>query len=237
LSICQVFLRKKNRFVFLLIILLTAIIIFTKNRTAFLSLVLSLMIVFITEGNMKLFLKIGFTFILAGWLSFLIFPDLTKSALLPFVSAFDVTNDETGNWRLMIQAVAIKQGLQTPLLGQGFGGYFEYFVEEINQTIEYPPHSIYVYLFQKTGIIGVLLYIGTVFSLIRESSVIKRLTIGNDTAEKYRILFKVLFVVQIPYGFAYNFTLFFGLYIGMFVVLKYLVKRTSDERELKSEYA
>ena len=92
-------------------------------------------------------------------------------------------------------------------------------------------------MFQKTGITGLLLYAGTLISLIKESSALKKLTIGNETAEKYRILLKVLFVAQIPYGFAYNFTLFFGLYIGMFVVLKYLVKKNSDKRVYKNECA
>jgi O-antigen ligase len=232
LLIGQMMTKKKNILLMLSILVLTAIIIFTKNRTALISLFLSFLFVFISEGKGKLVLRLLFSFVALFFLFFLFFPTLANAVIAPLTSIFNISEDETGNWRLLVQAVAIEQGLKTPILGQGFGGYFEYYIEVLDQTFEFPPHSIYVYLFQKSGFVGLTIYIVALISLIRESSGLKQITKSNFAMERYRIFFKVLFVAQIPYGFAYNFTTFFGLYIGMFIVLKYLIRKNLSKESI-----
>jgi hypothetical protein len=229
LMIDQLISKKKNKLKIVAIILLTAIILFTKNRTALLSLFLALIIVFILEGKAKVLLRISLALIVLLVFSFIAFPVFTQSVISPITSVFDISKDETGNWRLLVQAVAIQESLKTPIFGQGFGGYFSYYVEALGQMINYPPHSMYVYLFQKTGIIGLLAYVIALFSLIRETSHLKKNALLGPPAEKYRLLLKVLLIAQIPYGFAYFFSTYLGFYIGMLVVLKKIHKNFLPE--------
>ncbi len=224
--------NNKSKVISLLTLFLFSIILFTKNRAALLSLVVALIIIFIHEGKAKIVIRLAL--IVAGLLSlsFLFFPALTLTLLNPIIRIVDPMADETGGWRLLIQAAAIEQGLQTPIFGQGFGGYFEYYVEAFNETITYPPHSIYVHLFQKTGLIGLLTYIFAIVSLIKQNNRMRPITKNNETAEKYRMLLKVLIVAQIFYGFVYNFSVFLGFYVGMqAVLLSIMNKKASLNKE------
>lgn len=216
--------KKKNPLIPLLILLLTAIILFTKNRAAFLSLAIALLIVFLQQGKFKQILKwsaLGSGLLI---LAFFLFPALVQPVITPIQSAFDITADETGSWRLMIQAIAIEQGLQSPVFGQGFGGYFEYYIEALNDTITYPPHSIYIHLFQKTGLIGVMAYVAAIYSLIRQNSSLKNYSGLVDSAETYRLCLRVLLIAQVFYGFAYNFSVYLGLYVGLQTLLLKILK-------------
>jgi O-antigen ligase len=177
-------------------------------------------VTFILEGRGKIIFRLALGTLLLLGLSFLLFPSFTESVIAPIQGAFNITEDETGSWRLLVQAVAIEQGMETPVFGQGFGGYFEYYIEAIGEVMNYPPHSMYVYLFQKTGLIGLLAYIVALFALIRECSVLRKHTVRNQTSEKYRMLLKVVLVSEIFYGFAYNISLYAGFFIGMLVILK-----------------
>ncbi|HEU4470469.1 MAG TPA: O-antigen ligase family protein [Flavisolibacter sp.] len=217
--------KRKRLWKTIAILVLTGLILFTKNRTAIIGLFLSFVVVFALEGKAKLILKILAGGAISLGLAFLLFPSATQSVLEPIQKAFNITQDETGSWRLLVQAVAIRQSLETPILGQGFGGYFEYYVEELGGVVNYPPHSIYIYLFQKSGLVGLLSYLIGLGALIRESTRLKKFTADSATAEKYRLLFKVLLIAQIPYGFAYNFSTYLGFYIGMLIVLKNLVNK------------
>ncbi|HLO80515.1 MAG TPA: O-antigen ligase family protein [Chitinophagaceae bacterium] len=216
--------KKKTLWRPMLILLLTAIILFTKNRAAFLSLAIALVIVFIQQGKFKQILKLSALGAGLLMLTFILFPALVQPVITPIQSAFDITADETGSWRLMIQAIAIEQGLQSPVFGQGFGGYFEYYIEALNETINYPPHSIYIHLFQKTGLIGVMAYVAAIFSLIRQNSLLKNYSGLIDAAEPYRLCLRVVLIAQVFYGFAYNFSVYLGLYIGLQIVLLKILK-------------
>ncbi len=232
LIIQQLTTKTKNVINLALIVILVLLMLFTKNRTAMLSLVAAFFASFFTEGKVALLLKIllvmAVLFLALLWLS----PSFFQSVISPMTSVINIKEDDTGNWRLLLQAAAIRQGLQTPILGEGFGGYFNYYIEEMNQTITYPPHSIYVHLFQKTGLLGLLSYILAIFAVIREAIKLKPITQHNVIAEKYRLLFKVLLIAQIPYGFAYGFSAYTGLYIGLLYVLKNIMQNSvklSDE--------
>ncbi|HEX5667957.1 MAG TPA: O-antigen ligase family protein [Chitinophagaceae bacterium] len=216
--------KRKGPLIPVLILLLTAIILFTKNRAAFLSLAIALVIVLIQQGKFKQMLKLASLGTGLLMLTFMLFPAIVQPVITPIQSAFDITADETGSWRLMIQAIAIEQGLQSPLFGQGFGGYFEYYIEALNETVNYPPHSIYIHLFQKTGLIGVIAYIAAIVSLIRQNSLLKNYSGLIDSAEPYRLCLRVILIAQVFYGFAYNFSVYLGLYIGLQTVLLKILK-------------
>lgn len=213
-------------------IFLVGVMVFTQNRAALGSIILGAIVVFAFEKKLILMLKIIGIVALVLIVGNFLLPQVIEIILHPFISAINIQDDETGNWRLLVQAVAIQQGMQTPILGQGWGGYFEYYVEELHQTYLYPPHSMYVLLFQKCGLVGVLSYITALGSIIADATRITKITGNNPLAEKYRLLLKVLFIAQIPYGFAYGFTVYFGFYIGMFVILKIIL-----ETSINTEHA
>ena len=223
---------KKNWKNILIASLITLIIFFTKNRAALGSIMFGLICVLLVEAKIKTLLKIGFS--IAGIFIFglVFFPNVVNDLLTPFYSAINIKEDETGNWRLLVQAVAIEKGLQSPVIGQGFGGYFDYYVPEMNQTFNFPPHSIYVLLFQKCGIIGLSAYVMALIAIIRDVILLKKFSINTPLAEKYRQVLFVLFLAQIPYGFAYGFSIYVGLYIGLLAVLRKII--TTSQPSIKT---
>lgn len=203
-----------------IIIVITAVIFFTKNRAALGSIAFGLLCFLLVEVKFK---KLIQALIVGGaivTISIILIPNILNEISKPFSSAINITEDETGSWRLLVQAVAIEQGMQSPIIGQGFGGYFDYYIPELNQTYNFPPHSIYVFLFQKTGIVGLLAYIMALIALLVDVSQLKIYTKNNLIAEKYRLLLKAVLIAQIPYGFAFGFSVYLGLYVGLLAVLR-----------------
>ena len=232
LVIDQFVTRKKSWAKLLLMLFLLAVILFTKNRTALLSLALGLITAFLLEGRGKLIAKLGLSIVIITGLSFLLFPSFIESVLTPIIGVFHIYEDQTGNWRLLVQAVAIEQSLKTPIFGQGFGGYFEYYSEALGGVINYPPHSMYVYLFQKTGVIGLLGYVFASLALIRECTTLRQKTFTNKISEKYRLLIKVVLISEMFYSLAYDISIYAGLFIGMLVVLRKITSQLSPNTVL-----
>ncbi len=76
--------------------------------------------------------------------------------------------DPTGHWRLYSFQWEIERIFSNPfwvLIGQGFGGYYEwffgYFGEEVIRTA---PHNQYIQMWSKMGFLGLALYLGVLFS-------------------------------------------------------------------------
>ena len=222
--------KKKSLSRLIIMLFLLAVLFFTKNRTALLSLALGVIITFLLEGRAKIIIKLAFSFVVLLALSFLLFPTFIQSLLAPIIGVFNIYEDETGSWRLLMQAAAIDQGMETPFFGQGFGGYFSYYIEALGGEINYPPHSMYVYLFQKTGLIGLIAYLVALFTLIKQSTALRKITFNNKTSEKYRLMIKVVLISELFYGFAYGISIYAGFFIGMLVVLRKITKQPSPSR-------
>lgn len=68
----------------------------------------------------------------------------------------------TGFWRLSLWRVQLDKFIASPLIGEGFGGYWLAFIPGLKSTIDVAPHSLYVQILAKLGLIGLFLYLGTV---------------------------------------------------------------------------
>jgi O-antigen ligase len=207
----------------LIIIFLTMIIIFTKNRAAPVSICIALVIVLLLERKVKYFIISTVVVILAVALLIFIIPDISDNLFKAFSGVVNIEEDSTGYWRYVVQSSALLQGMETPILGQGFGGYFEFYVPELGQVVEYPPHNMYIFIFLKSGLIGVILCLVMLFSIIFATIKIKKETQQNPKLEKYRFFFSVIFIAQIPYMMAYGFSLYFGLFVGFLHVFRILI--------------
>lgn len=72
--------------------------------------------------------------------------------------------DPTSNWRLMLWAAQLDKFAKSPILGEGFGGYWTVVISN-GTTVNVSPHSYYVQTLVKVGIIGMVLYLIIVFKL------------------------------------------------------------------------
>jgi O-antigen ligase len=202
-------------FVFVIIV----IVIFTRNRAAPVALFASFAIVLMFNNKFKLFMRLMFILIISIFLLSQVFPNYNDMLTLAFRGLFDVRGDETGNWRFLVQWSALTQALATPILGQGFGGYFQFYVPEYHAVIELPPHNIFIYLFSKSGIIGLLLGILLLISII--TILIKSRDYWSRDSDHFHfyLLFQIIFISQFIYGMAYEFSFYFTLFAGFSLLI------------------
>jgi O-antigen ligase len=141
-----------------------------------------------------------------------ILPNEFNNATLAIESGLNPTEDETGIWRLAVNGAALEQGMETPLVGQGFGGYF-YFVVPGMEPIEDPPHNQFIYLFLKTGIVGASLCLLVLLSFFLNTlwRVRSSLTEEAVTIQSWLL---VIIVSQFVYGLVYGFVPLFGFFVG-----------------------
>ncbi len=72
--------------------------------------------------------------------------------------------DRTGAWRIVQWEAQMSKFYSSPILGQGFGGYWGFSAREGDIGIS--PHSLYVQTLVKIGIVGMLLYFIIVFKVL-----------------------------------------------------------------------
>ena len=145
---------------------------------------------------------------------FFIFSKFINNILFAFNGVINFRDDSTGSWRYYVQYNAFTQGLEKPVFGEGYGGYFAFYVPEFRTTVELPPHNIFLFLFLKSGLIGVISALLLLTSLSYQAFLIKGKTENNPKYEKYRIIFLVVFISLFFYGMAYGFTMFSDYLLG-----------------------
>lgn len=62
--------------------------------------------------------------------------------------------DQTSYWRLVVWKAYLQPWLQSPLLGEGLGGYWNIYVPELDTAVATFPHSMYVQTLVKLGAVG-----------------------------------------------------------------------------------
>jgi hypothetical protein len=201
----------------LFVIACTVIVLITKNRTALIAPCGALLIMFMFRGQLRyiLFFVIGIL-LTFGFLSF-VAPTFVSGIISAVSSGFMPATDETGLWRIMVNAAAFEQAMETPWLGQGYGGYFSFFGPD-NVLMDFPPHNQYILLFLKTGIVGAGLVIFALAFLIGNAFRISKKAINQSDTEFLSMYFLVYLLSQIIYGYAYGFVQMLGLLIGIFIM-------------------
>jgi O-antigen ligase len=211
-------LRSMTKRQFITILILLTVIIISKNRTATVSLFGLFAFRMFSQKKIKGIIGIVSIIVLILLGIGFIMPDSLRPINESFSNLTDVLSDPTGKLRVLMQMSALDQALEHPIIGQGYGGYFNLYIPELNIVEQNQPHSEYLYLFLKSGIIGVILAVVPILVICRKlfhMNKFHRFIGGTD-------ILSVLFILigsQIIYGFAFNFSLFYGLYFGFAVLL------------------
>jgi len=125
-------------------------------------------------------------------------------------------SDTTGHWRLLGWQQELEKGMQQPFLGQGLGGYSEWFDGREWQQVAV--HNGYIMYFSKFGSLGLgLLFI----ALVSWHKEINKY-ISLEIERYYKLLafgFKICLFMDLVFSFFYDFSIFFWILIAIGTVL------------------
>lgn len=206
---------------------LLALAAWTQNRTALIAVVAGLIGLAILQRRFALLAVGGLGAGVALLMVAILAPSLLDHLAASYSAALSPAADDSGSWRLYIQLQAFLQGLQTPLMGQGYGGYFRFEIPGREDVLA-PPHNQFLVLFLKGGIAAVLLAAG---ALAAYAAVLWRRRGDARFSPRERVVTEcllLLVVTQIAYGLAYDFVLTFGLMLGCAEVLLQRADRRTE---------
>jgi hypothetical protein len=213
----------------LLAILLVIAIFLSQGRTSIIALIFAYGFIQALRGKIR-FILYSLLFGATIFIIFIYLAPQTASIYLTLLtdyrSVIEPVIDYTGTgfWRWALNVAAIEQGMNTFWLGQGFGGYYYFIVPLVSTVpIEVGPHNMYIIMFLKAGIIGVMLLCLFLFSfmakLIKQQVILLRS--GDKERSFYLSVILLVLISQIPYGMSYSFIQLLGLYIGFgFILLR-----------------
>lgn len=120
--------------------------------------------------------------------------------------------DPTGSWRLKGWRQELEKAVQSPLLGQGLGGYSEWFDGFNWQRVAV--HNDYIMYFSKFGTIGLLLLFSGIFFWYYEMGRYTRV----EENRYYKLLSRAIQIsvlMHMAFAFFYYFTLFFWMLLAV----------------------
>lgn len=82
------------------------------------------------------------------------------------------TEDPTGSWRLYGWQWELEKIFSNPfwvIIGQGFGGYYQWFFGLMDESIRAPVHNQYIQMWSKMGLVSLALYAGILFTFYRDA--------------------------------------------------------------------
>jgi O-antigen ligase len=190
----------------------------TQNRTAVLAIVLAFVALALLQRRFAL---VG-GLVAGGGIAIGIFalaaPETFARIQGSYLSALSPVADDSGTWRFLIQYSAFEQGMQTPVLGQGYGGYFRFELPGRADVLA-PPHNQFLVFFLKGGIVAVALSLNMLLQFVR-AFMRSRTQSGLNDPERLQVdILLVLVLSQFAYGVAYDFVVFLGLLLGCGEVL------------------
>lgn len=198
-------------------IALLIIALISKNRASIIAVSSAMLFLLVIQKRIKRLLSIAVT-VAVVMISFgFFFPSFTDQMVTSITGALNPAEDQTGSWRLALNLSALDQALETPWLGQGYGGYF-YFLIPGSRPEDAPPHNQFIILFLKAGLVGLVLCLLFLWSVFRRFAHLMRT--GQQSMEVKVTLNTIMMLVfsQLPYGMAYNFVPLFGVYAGIAVM-------------------
>ncbi|MEM2045930.1 MAG: hypothetical protein QXO20_07145 [Candidatus Bathyarchaeia archaeon] len=132
--------------------------------------------------------------------------------------------DPTGSWRLIGWQQELERSMKNSLLGQGLGGYSEWFDGQQWQRVAV--HNGYIMFFSKFGIIGLFLVFFGLFSWYLEMLKYTRI----ERERYYKLLshaLQICVLMHLIFALFYDFTIFFWMLLAIGTVL--VRKRASKE--------
>jgi O-antigen ligase len=197
---------------------LLSIIIAIQHRSVWLSTAGGLFTIYIVTKKKisKVLMSIGLTIcLLFTFTPFVnqvvginLYETLKKSAI--FLQSPE--DDPNALWRLTAWRQELKKTKKNPIIGEGLGGYSEWF--DGHQWQRVMVHNGYIMTFSKFGIIGVLLLFAGFFFWSKEMNQYLK----KENEPHYKIIGMALlvsFFMHLIYTVFYDFTMFFWIILGM----------------------
>ncbi len=122
--------------------------------------------------------------------------------------------DPTARWRIGIWYTLLETIIQSPMLGEGFGGYWFIIVPGIGE-ITSSPHSLYIQTLVKIGAIGLVLYMAIV---VKVFSILKRALRRVEAMKGDSVLVFIGLMVLLSahaYYFVYAFEYYSCFFVGL----------------------
>lgn len=122
----------------------------------------------------------------SGWQSFFTTYEFVLDRSQALIRPLD---DGTAAWRLWVWKANLETLRDNPILGHGFGGYWNAYVPELGGIVEVAPHNLYVQTAVKTGIVGLvilLLFFRRMFQMLTRG---RRILPSEDGLYEPLILF------------------------------------------------
>lgn len=201
--------------------------VWTQNRTALIALLGALAVLALLERRFALLVGTGIGTLVAVGLLAALLPDLSARLASTYRSALNPAADDSGTWRLLIQLSAFSQALNTPWFGQAYGGYFRFELPNGTEVLA-PPHSQFLVLFLKGGVVAVAL---AVAALLAYSIMLWKSRRDPFLAPRERLVIELLLVLAVSqwlYGLAYDFLVTLGLLLGCAEVLLQRARRRNN---------
>jgi O-antigen ligase len=148
--------------IFIITLLSFSIILIDGHRSVWLSIIVVFAFLFMLRSNK---LKISFRLSLPAFLIVLAFSffvsnyfDLTNFLSERLTAFTNPQQDPTANWRLINWSFQLQKFFNSPIIGEGFGGYWGSNI--YSNDIWVMPHNLYIMILAKLGLIGLILYLG-----------------------------------------------------------------------------
>jgi O-antigen ligase len=230
---------KSGIFGFFFAFILFAVCIFTKGRTSIFSIGLATLLYTVLFLRISLLFRAGLIILFVLGMFILLFPSTLSmfynisTEINPFSNPIDITG--SASWRKETNNSAYLSALKTFWFGQGYGGYFKFNIKSLSvDEITMPVHNLYILLFMKTGIIGIVLFgIFYIYTFIKLFVIYLKHRFSPTARFNLGIL-AIFFISQIIYGFGFGFIPFFGLYSGYLFLFLGLYNKEDHPTESKS---
>ncbi len=144
--------------------------------------------------------------------------NIIKYVTVRGVAFVNPEGDPTSAWRLAEWEAQMSKFYGSPVIGEGFGGYFG--LSGLKGDIGVSPHSLYVQTLVKIGIIGMLLYLVIVFKVLSALKRWIRTQRARDNPEIAIVLTALISLIAAhAYYSVYTFEYYNWLFVGLGVAV------------------
>lgn len=209
-----------NLFHYAISFILLSIIIVVQHRSVWLSTAGGLFVIFIyffyKKKRPKVLISIGCTilliFIFAPFVSQFIGVNLYEALKKSAIFLQNPREDPTASWRLTAWRQELEKTKENPIIGEGLGGYSEWFDGLDWQRVMV--HNGYIMVFSKFGIVGFFLLFAGLFFWYKE--IIQYVRNENEPYYKFiGMALQVAVFMHLIYTAFYDFTMFFWTLLSL----------------------
>jgi len=157
------------------------------------------------------------------WLSSQFGSEVESIFLKKLMAIVNPSEDPTGSWRLYSYRWEMEKIFSNPfwvLIGQGFGGYYEWYLTLLDDPIRTAPHSVFIILWSKTGLVGLILHLVVFASFFRQG-----LSFLNRTTDRFQRSLMMILLLSVFQILVYQVASGLPLYTWIIMALGTILPR------------